>query len=657
VTEKRVSVAGVRRDQLREGRKLQESILKKAQANIGDVKGLSAVTADSFVNFAQLMGIGAENPLGSASYGFNPVTRIRTVLEWCHRGSWLGGVAIDLVADDMTRKGIEHTGKLDPEQIAKMNAANTRLGIWKSMNSARKWARLYGGSLAVMGIDGQDFSTPLRVEAVGKGDFKGLIVLDRWMVEPDLTNLIQDLGPDLGLPKFYYVRGDGPGLRGKKIHYSRVLRMIGIELPYWQAVQENLWGESVLERLWDRMTAFDSATTGMAQLVYKAYLRTYKIKSLRTIVASGGAPLKGLMAQVNLMRRTQSIEGITLLDGEDEMEAMQGVPFSGLADVVMQIGQQLAGSLQVPLVRLFGQSPTGLNSSGESDLRTYYDNIAKEQNRDTEPVTTIQKVMARSEGIALPDDYGIKWRPLWELTEKEKAEVGKITTEAVVAAVGGNILSQQTALKELKQSSQVSGIFSNVTQEEIDMAEETLPPAGEEAILGEHERGLETIEATAQARQPAGPRGSTTDSIQAVGDLYRDHGLHVVIETRKGEVRRSKEGNGPMWEAALAADYGYCRRTTGADGDAVDCFVGPNPASSRVFVIWQRHIDGLRAGAFDEHKVMLGYETLEGALADYAGSYSDGRALERVMNVQAMTMEAFKAWLAQHPDQRWALAA
>jgi hypothetical protein len=76
VTEKRVSVAGVRRDQLREGRKLQESILKKAQANIGDVKGLSAVTADSFVNFAQLMGIGAENPLGSASYGFNPVTRI-----------------------------------------------------------------------------------------------------------------------------------------------------------------------------------------------------------------------------------------------------------------------------------------------------------------------------------------------------------------------------------------------------------------------------------------------------------------------------------------------------------------------------------------------------------------------------------------------------
>ncbi|MDR8341118.1 DUF1073 domain-containing protein, partial [Acinetobacter baumannii] len=81
-------------------------------------------------------------------------------------------------------------------------------------------------------------------------------------VLPDLQDLVTEYGPDYGMPKYYDVITDSVGLCNQLIHYSRVFRMDGIKLPYWQAIAENLWGQSVIERLEDRLTIFDSATLG-----------------------------------------------------------------------------------------------------------------------------------------------------------------------------------------------------------------------------------------------------------------------------------------------------------------------------------------------------------------------------------------------------------
>src|ERR1039457_296404 len=140
-----------------------------------------------------------------------------------------------------------------------------------------------------------------------------------------------------------------------KIHYSRVLRLEGISLPYNQRLQENLWGISVIERLYDRMVMFDSATTGAAQLLYKSYIRTYAIENLREIIAAGGKAMDGLLAMVNFMRQTQGQEGITLIDSKDEFKVNTSNAFTGIGDALVHFGEQLAGALQIPLVRLFGQ--------------------------------------------------------------------------------------------------------------------------------------------------------------------------------------------------------------------------------------------------------------------------------------------------------------
>jgi hypothetical protein len=447
----------------------------------------SKQTHDSFVNFGMKLGMGADNPMSTSSYGFNPVSRIRTLMEWIHRGSWIGGVAVDIIAEDMTREGVDLDGEIDPKDIQRLHRAAARLNIWQGLRDNTAWSRLYGGSIAVMLVDGQKADTPLNLNAIGKGQFKGLLILDRWMVEPSLSDLVTEFGPHLGLPKFYTVTADAPALPRMRIHHSRVIRQEGIRLPYWQKLQENFWGISVLERIYDRLVAFDSATQGAAQLVHKAYVRTYKIEGMREIIAEGGtgkdgAALNGLLQYTEFLRRFQGIEGLTLMDKEDEFEGIVANPFSGLSEVLIQFGQQLSGALQVPLVRMFGQSPAGF-STGDADLRNYYDGVNQKQESELgEGANLIYRVMAASEGILLPDDFVVSFRSLWQLSDKEKSEIAQTDATTITTAEGGGLIDLSTALKELKQSSRATGRFTNITSEMIKDAEGQMAPSGEAAM-------------------------------------------------------------------------------------------------------------------------------------------------------------------------------
>ena len=68
--------------------------------------GLFKFTADSFQNFAARVGLGAGSQHDQSTYGFNYLSRNRTLLESMYRSSWVVGQAVDVVADDMTREGI-----------------------------------------------------------------------------------------------------------------------------------------------------------------------------------------------------------------------------------------------------------------------------------------------------------------------------------------------------------------------------------------------------------------------------------------------------------------------------------------------------------------------------------------------------------------------
>lgn len=432
---------------------------------------------DSFQNVAAGLGIGTDNVSSGARYAFNPITRSRQDLEYMYRGSWIVGQAVDCVAEDMVRAGIDIKGTVAPDQVENIHAGLTDLQIWEALGSVIKWSRLYGGAVGILLIEGQDMSKPLRPETVTKGQFRGVYVLDRWSVQPNYGRPIKSFGPDMGKPSEYRVVVDAPALNGEVIHHSRIIRFDGIELPYWQRAAEQGWGMSVVERLYDRLVAFDSTTQGAAQLVYKAHLRTVKVKDLRGILAAGGAAEAALTKQFQMIRSMQSNEGLTLLDAEDDFQTYT-YTFSGLSDVMMQFAQQISGALQIPLVRLFGQSPAGLNSTGDSDIRSYYDLIAQQQRtRLHHPVSVIVDLIYRSKfGAEPPADLAVEFNSLWQMSDKEKAEIAVGVTAAVSQAYGDGIVSKPAALKELRQSADVTGVWSNITDEDIEEAEDEPPP-------------------------------------------------------------------------------------------------------------------------------------------------------------------------------------
>lgn len=444
-------------------------------------------TADSFQNLATRTGIGTENISSGGSYGFSPVSRNRVELEFAYRSSWIVGAVVDSYAEDMTRAGIDLLGDGAQDWQEEIHAEADRLELWSALCDTIKWSRLYGGCLAVLMIDGQDVSKPLRIETVGKGQFLGLMVLDRWVVQPTLEDIVHDPGPDFGHPRFYDVIADSQGLQSMHIHHSRCIRLDGVTLPYWQRIAENGWGQSVVERLWDRLLAFDSTTQGAAQLVHKAHLRTYKVKGFREIIAIGGPAFEGLVKQINMIRQYQSNEGMTLMDAEDEFEAHQ-YTFSGLDNVLLQFGQQVSGAVGIPLVRLFGQSPAGLNSTGESDIRNYYDNVKQAQERKLKPgVAKLFGVLFRSlMGTEPPDNFKIRFNPLWQLSDAEKATTANTVSTAVATACNANIIDRATALKELRNSAEITGIFQSVTDEDIKEAEDEPPP-----MMGESNEAVE----------------------------------------------------------------------------------------------------------------------------------------------------------------------
>lgn len=420
-------------------------------------------------------------------------------LEAAYRGSWIVGQVIDTVAEDMTRAGVEITTNEGAEVIPDLKTKMSRLKIWSSLSDNIKWSRLYGGAVGVLQIEGQKLSAPLNLDSISKDQFKGIVVYDRWQLYPVLSQLINS-GPDMGLPAFYdIVLGSNlndPGMEpgGERtdennahvrVHHSRCVRMEGIKLPFFQAITEMMWGESVLERMWDRLIAFDDATMNCAGLIHRANLRTIGVDGLREILAAGGAAQQALIEQFEMMRLLQSNEKLTLMDKNDTFTST-AYSFAGLSDMIIQFGQQVSGSAQIPLVRLFGQSPAGMSATGESDLRTYYDGInQKQESQMRNPMEIILKVMWRSlTGNPAPKDLAFTFAPLWQMSAIDKANAAKLNTDCIIEANQAGAIDTATMMKELKQNSSETGLFTHISDEAIEDAENEEPPAPEPAEPG-----------------------------------------------------------------------------------------------------------------------------------------------------------------------------
>ncbi|MGJ8524113.1 hypothetical protein R84981_002831 [Carnimonas sp. R-84981] len=469
------------------------------------------VTADGYENFVARVGMHTQNQSAAGGYLPNFTSRNRLEIEWAYRSSWIIGAAVDAIADDMTRRGIRITSEIDAHARGMIESELDRLEIWDKLNDTLKWSRLYGGAVGYLMIDGQDPKTPLNLDTVGEGQFKGILPLDRWMLNPDLSDRIDELGPNYTQPKFYDLVTTGTGLQAWRIHHSRLIRFDGVTLPYQQKITENEWGMSVVERIWERLTAFDSTTQGAAQLVYKAHLRTYKVEGLRQMIAMGGQAYDGFLKHIDMIRQFQSNEGMTLMDAKDEFDTHQ-YSFSGLDNLLDAFSEQISGAVGIPLVRLFGQSPKGF-STGESDLANYYDTVQTQQERRLRnPLRKVLDLISRSTGNGpLADDFTFAFNPLWQMSDVERSTTAVNTVNALAGAVDSGLMTPRAAAIDLRENSDVTGVGASISDEEINQLQDD--PAPEARISGDDRQ-----EADLSPREPRGDEISA----ESVGDSAPD---------------------------------------------------------------------------------------------------------------------------------------
>lgn len=437
---------------------------------------------DAFSNVLARLGAGTPNLLEGTEYSLQRMSRDFNTLNALYRESWIVRRIIDVIPADMLKNWITITSGLEPDVEKRLSLTLRRTQLIDKLKRGMQWGRLYGGALGVMLVkhQGYDLSQPLQLDWIMPGDFAGLLIFDRWNGVNPSSELIEDISdPDYGYPKYYTVT-DPAGGGSVKIHHSRVIRFTGNTLPFWEEIAEMQWGASVVESIFDELRKRDNVSWNIAQLTFMANIRVLKMQDLGQLLAatdneSQAELLRTLEAQNMLLNNM----GMQVMDAADGLETHQ-YTFGGLADCYQQFIMDISGAAEIPVTRLFGRSPSGLNATGESDLQNYYDMIAEKQESYLRPI--LNKVLPPfiiSTLGSLPDDFDFEFDPVAEPSDKERADLAKCGTENVVAAYNAGLISQRTALKELKQQSERTGVWTNITDEDIAKASETVEVPGE----------------------------------------------------------------------------------------------------------------------------------------------------------------------------------
>ncbi len=245
--------------------------------------------ADGYANAAAFLGDDSEL-LSAGTFQRSNLTSDSELLTTAYRESWIVKRIIDMPSEDMTRAWYRLSTGLRPDAIHDLKRLEARHSVKQEITNAIRWARLYGGSLALMVIRGEEdiLEEPLDMDLLMPDCFQGLLVLDRAQGITPSEELVNDLDdPDFGLPEYYTADLEAEGMHSVRIHHSRVLRFVGRELPRMETEREQYWGASELEHIWDELQKRSATSANIAQLVFQANLMTLKIANFGEDLALG----------------------------------------------------------------------------------------------------------------------------------------------------------------------------------------------------------------------------------------------------------------------------------------------------------------------------------------------------------------------------------
>lgn len=479
-------------------------------------------TNDSFQNPMTRSGVFMPNPLETTEYQLTRFTRDWQTINALYRSHWIVRRIIDVIPEDMLKNGYHILTQLSPDQIKKIVRCDRTTRTSRRILEGLKWGRLYGGAGALIMIEGHEnqLDQPLDYDMIMPGSYKGLLVLDRWSGVTPEDKLVSDISdPEFGMPEYYTVSSDALTV-GIRVHHSRILRFMGRPLPYLEQLAETYWGASELEHVIDELKKRDNVSWNIAMLTFMANLRVMKMDGMGQLLATGNEnaqmELYNTIQGMNAMMNNNSLQ---ILDKDDGYETHQ-YTFGGIGETYDRFMMDVAGAAETPVTKLFGRSPAGMNATGESDMQNYYDTIEEKQEAELRPVyDKILPIMFISTLGGVPDDWDYEFNPIRRPRDDEMADLASKNTDSVTKAFQAGMVSQRTALKELRQQSEMTGMWSNITDEDIENADDSVmqPDEGMGALMGgmfggggeeEQEEGAGTHAARKDGERPEPQRTS-----------------------------------------------------------------------------------------------------------------------------------------------------
>lgn len=445
------------------------------------------LTLDEFVNPLARSGAGMPNLLEATEYPLTRFTQNWQVLNSLYRSHWVVQKIINTIPQDMMKNGYDLQSDINPDQIQKISKIIRQTRLHSKILNGLYWGRLYGGAAGIIMIDGEAdrMDEPLDLDRVMPGAFKGLLIMDRWSGIQPSADLITDItDPDFGMPEYYEVTlPEGQGVI--QLHNSRVCRFTGREMPYLEKLAENYWGTSEMEHVFSELKKRDNVSWNIALLTFMANIRVMKMDGMEQLMAYGGGKqqeaLYNTLEGLNMMLNNN---GIQILGKDDSYESHQ-YTFSGLGEVYDRFMMDVSGACGIPVTKLFGRSPAGMNSTGDADMDNYYDTIEQSQESQLRPVLDkLLPIVCMSALGAVPDDLDYIFNPVRRPSNDEKQSLGSQQTAAVVQAYTAGLVSEKTALRELQGSSKLTGMWTNITDKQIEAASDQPEAAGEMNIPG-----------------------------------------------------------------------------------------------------------------------------------------------------------------------------
>ncbi len=333
---------------------------------------------------------------------------------------------------------------------------------------ALQYERAYGGAAILVGADdgAKDLTKPLNEDNISEvrwlnvfaGGRDGEVIAreyysnprDAYYGEPEIYEI-----RNRAMPVRFATYGgssapkDFNGTSPFRVHASRLIVFNGATVSSQLRVDNQGWGDSIFSKVETPLSQFSQTWAGVANLMAQFHQDVLKVSGLAVGMAGGNKASRGnpLTARARTIQQTKSMVRMLLIDGEEEFERLTA-SLGGVDAVLQQFALRLAAAADMPVTLLMGQSPAGMNATGESDTRMWYDRVAAMQKRILLPqLKKLYRLLMLSKdgptsGVE-PEKWNIKFHPLYQLSDLEQAQMRKTVAETDKLYIDAGVLSPE----------------------------------------------------------------------------------------------------------------------------------------------------------------------------------------------------------------------